>query len=214
MNVLITSGGTTEQIDTVRGISNFATGRLGAKIADEFALAEKATKIFYLCAQGAARPNSDSTKIKVITFTDVASLEKAIDKLLSRQKIDLVIHSAAIGDFKITEVRGFDGALLNRTGKIRSDIAGMTVKLEPAPKIIRKFENTTLIGFKLLSGVDLPELFTAADKLLKNNDCAFVVANRLEDIDGENHKAYLVSSNGVVAEFGTKSEIAKGLVAL
>ncbi|MDR0317210.1 MAG: phosphopantothenate--cysteine ligase, partial [Lactococcus lactis] len=36
MKVLITSGGTTEPIDNVRGISNFATGSLGKVTAEKF----------------------------------------------------------------------------------------------------------------------------------------------------------------------------------
>ncbi|MFO7160860.1 MAG: phosphopantothenoylcysteine decarboxylase, partial [[Clostridium] cellulosi] len=36
MNVLITAGGTTENIDPVRKIKNTATGRLGSLIAEEF----------------------------------------------------------------------------------------------------------------------------------------------------------------------------------
>ncbi|MDN6717948.1 MAG: phosphopantothenate--cysteine ligase, partial [Lactococcus lactis] len=36
MKVLITSGGTTEPIDEVRGISNFATGSLGKLAAEKF----------------------------------------------------------------------------------------------------------------------------------------------------------------------------------
>ena len=36
MKILITAGGTTESIDTVRGITNFATGSLGKLTAEEF----------------------------------------------------------------------------------------------------------------------------------------------------------------------------------
>lgn len=36
MKILITSGGTTEAIDSVRGITNHATGKLGKSIADLF----------------------------------------------------------------------------------------------------------------------------------------------------------------------------------
>ena len=36
MHILITSGGTTEKIDQVRGITNFATGTLGKLLAEQF----------------------------------------------------------------------------------------------------------------------------------------------------------------------------------
>ncbi|MBK8156162.1 MAG: hypothetical protein IPK55_09075 [Streptococcus sp.] len=36
MKILITSGGTTEKIDSVRGITNHATGTLGKYIAEAF----------------------------------------------------------------------------------------------------------------------------------------------------------------------------------
>jgi phosphopantothenate-cysteine ligase len=74
LNILITAGGTSENIDSVRRISNSGTGRLGALAAESFAAAlaakssvgsptvgeyagqVKGLKIVYICSEGAALP--------------------------------------------------------------------------------------------------------------------------------------------------------------
>lgn len=214
MNLLITAGGTTEPIDSVRGITNFSTGQLGAKLADEFALKPKVKKIFYVCAKQSVQPVF-SDKINVFYFTDVASIEQITCSLLQKKQIDVIIHSAAISDYVVSEISGPDGVKLNPKRKISSNFPNLTIKLKPAPKVISKFKtispHSVLIGFKLLSGVSLEELFIAADKTLNDNGCLFVLANRLEDISAENHRAYLRDKNGAIAQYSTKTEIAKGL---
>jgi len=213
--VLITSGGTTEQIDTVRGITNFSSGGLGAKIADEFSQCSDIEKIYYMCARKTAKPSMDSGKIELVNYTDVASLQKLSYEILGDESIDSIIHGAAISDYTISEVLDPNGKPLDRLGKISSNIPSMTLKLVQTPKVISKFKqiapNTRLVGFKLLSEATLEELFKAADKTLLENGCSFVLANRLEDIAGEQHRAFLRNNQGTVAEFGTKTEIAKGL---
>jgi len=213
--VLVTSGGTIELIDTVRGITNFSSGRLGAKIADEFSRCGSIEKIYYMCARKTAKPSLNSGKIELVNYTDAASLQKLSYEILSDENIDSIIHGAAISDYTISEVRDDNGNLLNRLGKISSNIPNMTLKLVQTPKIISKFKqiapNTRLVGFKLLSEASLEELFKAADKTLLENDCSFVLANRLEDITDEQHRAFLRNNQGTVAEFATKTEIAKGL---
>lgn len=214
--VLITSGGTTEPIDTVRGITNFSSGRLGAKIADEFSQCDDIGKIYYMCARKTAKPSLNSGKIELVNYTDVASLQKLSYEILGDENIDAIIHGAAISDYTISEVLDPDGNQLNRLGKISSNIPSITLKMVQTPKVISKFKqiapDTRLVGFKLLSGATIEELFKAADKTLFENNCSFVLANRLEDIAGEQHKAYLRNIQGTITEFGTKTEIAKGLV--
>jgi len=216
MIVIITSGGTTEQIDVVRGITNFSSGRLGAKIADELVMCDVVSKVYYVCAQKTVRPSSSSRKIEIVSYTDVYSIQNVTYNLLRKQNIDVLIHASAISDYYVTEIRDSNGLLLDRNGKIRSGILGLTVKLEPTHKIISKFKQispeTTLIGFKLMSDVSNEQLFDAADKVLKENNCTFVLANRLEDINGENHIAYLRSNKGTIEQYKTKAEIAKGIV--
>ncbi|MCL2174384.1 phosphopantothenate--cysteine ligase [Candidatus Saccharibacteria bacterium] len=215
MNILITAGGTTESIDTVRGITNFSSGRLGAKIADEFLRLDNLNTLYYLSARQSVKPAIQSDKVTIIDYTDVASLEKIACELLQDEDIDVIIHSAAVSDYKIAKVLGPDGKILDRNEKINSSMLKLTVELERTPKIISELKTlspkSSLVGFKLLSNATVEQLLTAANETLTENSCSFVLANRLEDIAGEEHKAYLLSSAGLVAEYDTKTEIAKGL---
>ncbi|MCL2586997.1 MAG: phosphopantothenate--cysteine ligase [Firmicutes bacterium] len=212
--VLITAGGTTESIDTVRGITNFSKGKLGAKIANEFAMCGEISKIYFLGARSTAKP-VESDKIEIVQYSDAASLQRLSYEILGDEEIDSIIHSAAISDYTIEEVLGPDGQQLDRVGKISSSLPSMTLKLVQTPKVISGFKaispDTSLIGFKLLSRATYDELFAAAEKTLNESGCSAVLANRLEDIADEQHKAFLRDKSGTIAEFQTKTEIAKGL---
>lgn len=101
MNILITAGGTNEKIDNVRTITNSSTGRLGAAIAD--ALTSRACfpvdKIYYICGQNSATPESDKTQI--IRITSVNDLIQVLTNILTTEKIDAVIHSMAVSDYTV-----------------------------------------------------------------------------------------------------------------
>lgn len=48
LNIVITSGGTSEYIDAVRKITNSGTGKLGSIIAEQISKNENINKIFYI----------------------------------------------------------------------------------------------------------------------------------------------------------------------
>lgn len=106
-NILITAGGTSEAIDGVRKISNFSTGSLGAALYE--AAVEHLAKetdsqikyqIHYLIAEGATQPQvSDNLPIIFYPITDVACLEKTLEEVLKKEKIDFLIHAMAVSDF-------------------------------------------------------------------------------------------------------------------
>ncbi|GHV19138.1 phosphopantothenate--cysteine ligase [Clostridia bacterium] len=215
MNVLITAGGTTERIDKVRGISNFSTGKLGAKIAEAFASNLGVGTVYYVHSQDAQMPKFKE-KIRTEEFSDVASLQRSTTELLRKHDIDAVIHCAAVSDYTVSKVLDPNGKRLPRNAKIGSNMAELTVMLKPTPKVISQFHQispkTKIIGFKLLSDVSNKELLAAASQLLVDNQCEYVLANRLEDIDKKNHTAQLVGKDGVIAAYNTKDDIARGLV--
>ena len=65
MNIIITAGGTTEQIDQVRKIANAASGRLASCVAREFVRqgGTKIEKIYYVCERGAIVPELDCLEL-------------------------------------------------------------------------------------------------------------------------------------------------------
>ena len=50
INVVITSGGTSEPIDNVRKITNSSSGKLGCTIAEEILKLDNLDKIYYICS--------------------------------------------------------------------------------------------------------------------------------------------------------------------
>jgi phosphopantothenate---cysteine ligase (CTP) len=102
MKVMVTAGGTTEKIDEVRSISNTSTGRLGSLIASRYAALSNVDTVYYICGKKAAVPQCE--KVKIIYIDNVRSLENTIMNLLSREKIDIIVHSMAVSDYCVKAV--------------------------------------------------------------------------------------------------------------
>jgi phosphopantothenate-cysteine ligase len=239
MNILITAGGTTERIDEVRAITNTGTGTLGATIADRFAEADSANEITYVCSKNAVRPTA---KADIFIADDAASLEYTIREICTSQKIDVVIHSMAVSDYRTRTVT--DSALLAARisaealdaklpeseisdiilnpppvpdrGKIRSNHEDLVLILEKTPKIIGMFRGllpeAILVGFKLLSGAPLNELIDEGRKTLEVNDCDFVLANDMTTVAIGKHTGYLISRDGSYTPAEGKDAIADLIV--
>jgi len=239
MNILITAGGTSESIDTVRSISNHATGRLGAIIADTFAKA--GSHITYVCSEHAMLPTCEN--VEQISIQNVEQLLKTLETLLHERSFDCVIHSMAVSDYrpqtvltmediaealmKLTQQSDFSQedllpdictAILNagkplNDKKISSAASNMLLLLEKTPKVIRCIKaiqpHTLLVGFKLLSQVSRLELLDAGQQLLRQNDCDFVLANDLKNIKDDTHKAFLINKDGILQDAKTKQDIAE-----
>lgn len=100
-NIVITSGPTDERLDAVMKITNMSTGKLGATIANTFLEQEEKdiNKLYYLSTKKTIKPNY-SKKLECIRIETAADLLKELKRLLTMEKIDTVIHAAAVGDYK------------------------------------------------------------------------------------------------------------------
>ncbi len=171
MKILITAGGTTEPIDSVRSITNTSTGKLGSLIAEKFDAISEVTGIHYVCGRKSLIPQGTQAEI---TYVDtVASLETAIKGILKKNDIDIIVHSMAVSDYRINKVTAAavlanslnanlkaslsgmpditeeyivslmeaSETILNTDGKIRSDINNLILTMEQTPKIISLFKD-------------------------------------------------------------------------
>jgi phosphopantothenate-cysteine ligase len=238
-NILITAGGTSEKIDSVRKITNDATGRLGSLIADEFHKKCPASRIFYICGENSACPDLDSAEIFKTGGTD--ELEKVIRNILTKNKIDVIIHAMAVSDYKIAKVTKaefiadafreenkkiepqydqntvYSAREIEFAGKLSSNEANLVLILQPTVKIISLFKKISpyskIVGFKLLNNVSDEVLIETAYKLLVKNNCDYVLANKSENINNDKHLAFLLNKNrGKIEKYSTKQEIAAGIV--
>ena len=201
LNILITAGGASEKIDDVRRITNSATGALGAKIADAFAACGRECNIVYICPENAVRPAAKPKQ--VIVANDVNAVEDAVRRSCAETVFDVVVHSMAIGDYRIRAVSDADmmtgGVLENlsvlvcgdssspeeavrdailsppviREAKISSDRDNLVLVLEKAPKIIALYRG--LLPEAVIVGFKL--LSGAGDEELVNVGHALLVKN-------------------------------------
>lgn len=217
MKILITSGGTTEKIDSVRGITNHATGSLGKYIAEAFL--EKGNRVTLVTTKEAVKL-ADHPLLTVHTITNVDSLLKTLEPLVKTH--DVFIHSMAVSDYTpvyMTDLNEVEQAehvsdLLNRQNtesKISSKEEYQMLFMKKTPKVISLVKSWNpdicLIGFKLLVNVSKEELFAVARESLQKNKARYILANDLTEIKEEQHHAYLLDESHVY-EANTKKAIA------
>lgn len=240
MKILITSGGTSEKIDGVRTITNMSTGKLGAEIANT--LVEKTftnLEIFFLSSNKCALPNKHK-KIKIVEITDTQSVLDNMVEIISKNKIDYVIHAMAISDYTTEKVFNIDALKesilkesikdvhiddiinniiqniqgIDNSKKISSNNDTMFIQLKKTPKIVDKIKELdpeiNLISFKLLNGVDEEELLNVARNQLNRTNSSLVIANDLVNIKNGNHRALFVEKDTHTIVEG-KSNIANSI---
>jgi len=198
--VLITAGPTWVSLDSVRVISNISTGETGILLARQ--ASKQGAKVTLLLG-----PVMDtslaglSKRIDLIRFRFFEELKNKVVRELRSKSYDLIIHCAAVSDFK--------PARQNR-GKLDSG-RGLNLRLVPLPKIItdiRRFARTAvLVIFKLEAGIADKALIEKARAALISSGAAVVVANRLNP-----YRAYIIDRYNIIASADSKSELAKKLI--
>lgn len=112
MNILITSGSTTEFIDNVHFIGNVSDGSLGSIIGEEFSKQSFVEKVFYLCGKNARYPWQYSSsndqkfflddwldKVAVYHVDNAHHLSDTITDLFKTYKFDVVINLMSISNY-------------------------------------------------------------------------------------------------------------------
>ena len=239
--VIITTGGTREDIDEVRFLTNISTGKLGCAIAEQF----------WGCAQVILVRTETSVQMHDIAIDQSVScvksalggyatknLNKVIDMLAKRtpfklveiivrstgdtyavlEKLipyaDAVVHAMACGDF------GFKPL----TAKLKSDdpqtfIESLRQRIVVNPKIIRSFiewnPDIYIVSFKFEVGKTRDELIAIAKESMYKAHGDLVVANDKAEMQArKEHVAHFIpfSDQKAVETVIGKEEIAKKLV--
>mgnify|MGYP001557917396 CR=1 FL=1 len=184
--ILVTAGATSEEIDSVRVITNKSSGKMGVYIAEEAFL--RGAEVTLIRGINSVEPQYHFKDIKIHSVKD---LFDSIKKNINDKNI--MIHAAAVSDFTINN---------KYNKKIRSD-ENLHLELTPTTKIfenIKKLKkNIFLIGFKAEYRVSNKELINRAYWLLKNANADLVVANDIgikgRGFDAETNEVYIVDKN-------------------
>ena len=198
MKILITAGATWIKIDAVRILTNRFTGKSGVFLAK--ALKRKGHAVTLL-----VNPHCIGrvTGVSAVYYRYFAEFKSKIIKILKSRRFDVIVHMAAISDYKLKGVY---------PGKIPSGRAALNLKLIPAEKIITKIRKlspkSTLIQFKLEAG--RKGLADKAYQSLLKNQSDFVVANCLEDMR-LGYKALLIDRRKKITRISSKKALAQVL---
>ena len=221
MKILVTSGGTSEAIDSVRSITNHSTGRLG-KIITEILLAA-GHEVCLITTKRAVKPETHPN-------LSIREIKNSNDLLFEMkgcvQDYQVLIHSMAVSDYTPVYMTGLDEVKTssnleefldkqNREAKISSNDEVQILFLKKTPKIISlvKEWNPTihLLGFKLLVDVSVDYLIEIARKSLIKNQADLIIANDLTQISANQHHAIFVEKEQLQT-VQTKEEIANLLL--
>ncbi|MBQ8805964.1 MAG: hypothetical protein IJZ68_05725 [Bacteroidaceae bacterium] len=100
--ILITGGPTNEYIDEVMKITNMSSGRVAVELADYFV--DAGYEVTLLLTKTVKHHRLDSLDLKenfaLMRFETTEELLTAIETCATMAKYDLVIHSAAVADYK------------------------------------------------------------------------------------------------------------------
>ncbi|MDE6019141.1 MAG: bifunctional phosphopantothenoylcysteine decarboxylase/phosphopantothenate--cysteine ligase CoaBC [Muribaculaceae bacterium] len=194
--ILVTAGPTYENIDPVRFIGNYSSGKMGFSIAEEAA------------ARGAevtlvAGPVSLETKNPRITRIDVRSarqmLEAAVDAF---KECDAAILSAAVADYAPESC--------SDTKLKRENTNGLTIKLVKNPDIAatlgERKGNKILVGFAL----ETDHEHDNAMKKMKNKNLDMIVLNSLQNplagFNKDTNQVTVIKACGTEKAYSAKSK--------
>jgi len=198
--VLVTLGPTWIPIDDTRVLSNVSSGALGQMIAEELDKQDAKVTVF----QGPTQCQIKSARIRVFHFKFFDELKALLNRAL-KNNFDIIIHAAAVSDYKLKK---------NFKTKISSSLKTLKLELIPNEKLIdlirRKNPKAYLVGFKLISQINQSIARKRSAELFKRAKCDLIIANSLAN---KQYKGCILNLNEIISWHNTRQGIAKALIA-
>lgn len=164
--IVITSGGTIEDIDPVRYISNYSSGKMGLALAD--AAQNLGADVTLITTKEVER------KYNVIKVKSAMDMKSAVEKEFS--DADCVIMAAAVADYRVKEKS-------EQKMKKTSDNDELTLTLVKNPDILKEIslakKNQKIVGFCAES----ENLIENAKAKIANKGCDYLIANDISRKD-------------------------------
>ena len=200
---LVTAGPTREEIDPVRFLSNYSSGKMGFAIAR--AARDRGARVILVAGPvNLAEPKG----VETIHVTSAEQMYRAV--MEHAADADVVIKAAAVADFRPARRDG------QKTKK--GDAETMDIALQRNPDILaelgRQKGERILIGF----AAETENLLRHAGEKLKAKNLDMIVANDVSQegagFDGETNIVRLLSADGTTEELPlmSKAEVAERLL--
>lgn len=197
---VITAGGTIEDIDPVRYISNYSSGKMGISLADE--AFHQGNDVVLVTTVDVRRP------YKVIKIKSAQEMQQAVEKEFAAA--DFVIMAAAVADYR---VKNKSEQKLKKTGE-----ESITLELVKNPDILqelcKKKTHQTVIGFCAES----ENLIENAKEKIQKKGCDYLIANDISRTDigfsSDYNEVLIIDKKGGMKkrEKASKSDIAREIL--
>ncbi|MBQ2635772.1 MAG: phosphopantothenoylcysteine synthase [Methanobrevibacter sp.] len=193
-------GGTYEPIDSVRGITNKSSGKMGLELAKEAYIRGADLKL--VVAKVSVEIPSVFDVIHVETSSE---MNDVILDLIS--DFDIFISTAAVSDFEFKQ---------KDDKKIDSN-SSLFLNLKPTTKIIRQVKKINpdifLVGFKAEFNISKDDIISCARKQIEAAGTDLVIANDISKNEchfgSDNNEVLIVDEDVISLPLASKKEIAK-----
>lgn len=180
--IVITAGGTKEDIDAVRFIGNYSSGRTGATLADAV----------HNLGGGAVLITAAEVQNKPYKVINVKTADEMFSAVKQEfESADSLIMAAAVSDYRVKN---------KQAHKIKKTGAPLILELIENPDILKemcavKRPNQTVIGFSAES----ENLIENAEEKIKKKGCDYICANDISRKDtgfsSEYNELYVIDKN-------------------
>ena len=200
--IVVTAGGTIEDIDPVRYISNYSSGKMGTALADE-AFAQGADVVL-ITTKDIQKP------YKTVKIKSALEMQTALTEEFDSS--DFIFMSAAVADFRVKDFSS------NKIKKNNSDT--MTLELVKNPDILqflcnkKTTEKPVIVGFC----AETENLIENAKTKIQKKGCDFIVANDVSRKDigfsSDENEVYIIDRNLEAKKFEKqpKTAIAREII--
>ena len=198
--ILISLGGTYEPIDSVRGITNKSSGKMGLELAKEAYIRGADLTLVV------AKVSVDIPSVFDVVYVETSSeMNDVILELIS--DFDIFISTAAVSDFEFKQIDD---------RKIDSN-SSLFLNLKPTTKIIRQVKKINpdifLVGFKAEFNISKEDIISCARKQIEAAGTDLVIANDISKNEchfgSDNNEVLIVDDEVISVPLASKKEIAK-----
>jgi phosphopantothenoylcysteine decarboxylase/phosphopantothenate--cysteine ligase len=200
--ILISLGGTYEPIDSVRGITNKSSGKMGLALARE-----------------AYIRGADLTLVVANVSVEIPSVFNVIRVETSREMNDVILKLVPDFDIFISAAAVSDFEFKKESDKKIDSSSSLFLNLKPTTKIIRQIKQINpdifLVGFKAEFNISKSEIIECARKQISDAGTDLVIANDISKdnchFGSDNNEVLIVDDEVLTIPLASKSEIAKSI---
>ena len=198
--ILISLGGTYEPIDSVRGITNKSSGKMGLELAKEAYI--RGADLTLVVANVSVRIPSVFDVVHVETGSE---MNDVILDIVS--EYDIFISTAAVSDFEFKK----------KSDKKIDSSSSLSLNLKPTTKIIRQIKKINpdifLVGFKAEFDISTEDIIKCAKKQIEDAGTDLVVANDISNencqFGSDNNEVLIVDDEVLAVPLSSKRDVAK-----